>query len=408
MDTSFIDLINEDNLSKISIDENLISIFKKAMRNFQTYFNYMGYTKTRDYEKFFSKYLTTRYTTQKLSIINKSIYTNDDYMGLFLQDKRKIIIDTSSELTNTEILSTFIHEFIHFLVFFGCRDKQIKGNVIDNPFIDEALTEMLKMKILPYTKVSYLPLIVMVNFWLLVNNKNLDFNMFLNEGNFYEIDSNLKELLDMYYKEYVVNYYGYDSNYDILNNLYKKIQRNIINSLNIDIKNIDEYANIIKIISNRPLKDNDYMNKFYKKIENNICDKLNIRLDIKNKFMFYLKEYRIVLENIFRLKDYYNIEFIMDKSKYEIINNKLYIDNQFIKQIKSIVFTLKDNTKLKINLNDINISKIINAKDNYKNNLINRKNVILDILNYLKYINDLEIVSSNDELNKSCKIFMKK
>ena len=55
-DTSFIDLINEDNLSKINIDENLISIFKNAMKNFQTYFNYMGYTKTRDYEKFFSKY----------------------------------------------------------------------------------------------------------------------------------------------------------------------------------------------------------------------------------------------------------------------------------------------------------------------------------------------------------------
>ena len=47
-DTSFIDLIKEENLSKIKIDKELIPIFIKAMKLFQKHFNRMGYTSTRN------------------------------------------------------------------------------------------------------------------------------------------------------------------------------------------------------------------------------------------------------------------------------------------------------------------------------------------------------------------------
>ena len=40
----------------------------------------------------------------------------------------------------------------------------------------------------------------MLNFWLLINDKKINFNMLLNDCDFYEIDSKLNELFKQYYE----------------------------------------------------------------------------------------------------------------------------------------------------------------------------------------------------------------
>lgn len=51
-DKSFIDLLTEENLSKIDIDSRLVDSFKRVTDKLQTYFNANGYTSQRDYKKF--------------------------------------------------------------------------------------------------------------------------------------------------------------------------------------------------------------------------------------------------------------------------------------------------------------------------------------------------------------------
>ena len=51
-DKSFIDLLTEENLSKIDIDPRLIDCFKRVTDKLQTYFNANGYTSQRDYKNF--------------------------------------------------------------------------------------------------------------------------------------------------------------------------------------------------------------------------------------------------------------------------------------------------------------------------------------------------------------------
>ena len=48
-DTSFIDLLREENLSRINIDPRLIDAFKNVMKNIQLYFNEKGYSSEREY-----------------------------------------------------------------------------------------------------------------------------------------------------------------------------------------------------------------------------------------------------------------------------------------------------------------------------------------------------------------------
>ena len=57
-DKSFLNLITDENMSKINIDPRLIESFKRVMNTIQEYFNANGYTEQRDYQAFFNEYLS--------------------------------------------------------------------------------------------------------------------------------------------------------------------------------------------------------------------------------------------------------------------------------------------------------------------------------------------------------------
>lgn len=68
-DTSFIDLLREENLSRINIDPRLIDAFKNVMKNIQLYFNEKGYSSEREYAKLFNDYILTQDTAKKMSFV---------------------------------------------------------------------------------------------------------------------------------------------------------------------------------------------------------------------------------------------------------------------------------------------------------------------------------------------------
>ena len=145
-DKSFIDLISDKNINKMSIDERLIPYFKKMMKYMGKYFNYMGYTKERNYKEFFDKYLLHPYYKLLIQCNNKP--NNKACDGYFSYSENKLVI--SEELLKEsigDILGVFTHEFIHFLVVDNIKNK---NEFLTNYYsINEAMTEILKNRIFP-------------------------------------------------------------------------------------------------------------------------------------------------------------------------------------------------------------------------------------------------------------------
>ncbi|MBQ8891496.1 MAG: hypothetical protein IJ068_01360 [Bacilli bacterium] len=381
-DTSFIDLTRGENLSKIKMDEELIPIFKRAMINFQKHFNRMGYTSTRNYKEFFDKYLIGRYPIRNISIEFNKLHKPLDCMGIYYRDKRKIIINRNYEKEPQILLDIFTHEFIHFLVHHYVYDKQIEDNITMIPFFDEALTEMLKTEILPYTFKSYFSLIKMVNFWSIINDKKIDMNLFL-KGKIEGIDSNLIE---------IINDYEYDGLDDYENKFYVNIQRYIINQVNINITNLKEYEKLIEKTAKRPSSDIYFMNKFYKQLERNMFFNLQIYdKSIQKRFSFYLKEYRLIIETLAKRKFNGTLNLNIDDEFYEIDKRGIvYKDEQFYKQIKRIKLPIneKNVNYFEKQIKDIDFNKIALRDEKLKKELINKKERIESILKYLKFISD--------------------
>lgn len=413
MDNSFLYLTTNENINKIKIDKKLIPAFKKTMRNFQEYFNYMGYTDTRDYNDFFKKYIISQKSIDNIKIQCNNKPIKNDATGLYNYYKNKITINSSLLDSPKEVLDSLTHEFIHFLVMHNVRNNKIENSIIDEQYLNEPITEMLKMKILPLSYQSYYPEILMIKFCLLMNNKILDFKDFLNEGKFYDIEFEFKELLRIYWDSLSELEHITDA---LKNKNYINIQRYLIDNINIfNINNIEEYELLISKLAKRPVKDIIYMNKFYKKIEYRLCNKFNINDKYRNKYLIYLKKYRELLEilyndNNFKFKD----TFYYYCCKYEIDSRRnVYVDNEFDDKatglvlegdndLYKIVFKRNNLGKIKLSNNKLPISKT-RYKLGYnkrKELMIKHKEYLNSILYYLKFINDNEIIIDNDLLLK--------
>ena len=411
-DTSFIDLLKEENLSKIKIDQRLIPTFIESIKYFQEYFNYMGYTNSRNYKEFFDKYLISRYSYSNLSIVCNKKPSRSDCKGYYSYSKNEIIIDESLLNSKVETLDTFVHEFIHFLV--GRHIKNVnEDNITTNTFIDEGLTEMLKMQILPLTDMSYVPQIKLIKYFLILKDKQVNFNDFL-QGKFYDIDNNLEEKMADYLSSIDTSEHIYDARENVH---YVDIQRYMIKSLEIDIESIEDYELLVNKLSKRPVEDIYFMNKYYKKIDNYLSDKFNMDdNNIRNRFLMYLKELRNIIEKLNSDKVKYKYTFKYGGEKYQIDNRRnVFIDEIFEKKVK--LLKIDDLTEeVMVNLFDSNIyeknlvlrsgqhlrfKKKIIENNNIKEELIKKKVRLESILKYIKLINDSNIITNNCEINKT-------
>ena len=410
MDNSFLNLTTEENINKIKIDEELIPPFKKIMRNFQEYFNYMGYTNTRDYKEFFDKYILSKYPISNMKfVVNDKPYLRNA-TGLYDYEKSRITIDKSLLDNPTDVVDTFTHEFIHFLVMHNVRKKQLKNTSIDDQYLNEPLTEMLKMKILPLSYQSYKSSILIIKFWLLLNDKELDFNWFLNEGKFYDFDYEFKELFNLYWEMHDETEHILDA---IKNKYFLNMQRYLINSIDIfKINTLEEYELLISKLSKRPSEDIYFMNKYYKKIEYRLCNILNINNKYRNKYLTYLKKYRELIEILsnddnFRFKDtfyYYDCKYQIDDRRNVYINSELDIKGDALEfeddNMNRFRLELQKDKYWNVFLSNkkLPISKTRSRyKYNKRKELINKhKDYIKSILYLIKFINDNEIIEDNE------------
>ena len=360
----------------------------------------MNWTNNRDYKDFFEKYLLHPYS--KLIMKFSSILDQLDCEGYFNYEKKTLVINCNYINDNSKLIDILTHEFTHFLVKNYLVEKNlIKESIYNNTFINEAITEMLKIQILPLTYQSYTSQIAMLKFLLIINNQKLDFEKYLTTGKICYIDSILEELFEEYQNkledddEHIID--------AIDNPSYLKIQRYLIKSLDTNISNIEDYKNIILKISNRPVKDIYFMNKYYKKIENSLCDKLKINdINIRRKFMFYLKEYRKVTEILGNKENFrYAASFKFDGNNYDIDDRRnVFISGQFNNK-RTVLRIGEIDDNIKINLKDINLKELKRKKLKMKEILYLKQQRNLDILNYLNFISD-NLDVNNDKIIKKC------
>ena len=113
MDTSFIDLIRPENLSKINIDNRLIEAFKAAMIRIQEYFN-KNIPEGKDYSEFFNEFLFQESERQLKIIVSDEL--NEGVAGAYSSSKCFIAVRNDYVNIDTISLAHIIcHEFIHFM-----------------------------------------------------------------------------------------------------------------------------------------------------------------------------------------------------------------------------------------------------------------------------------------------------
>lgn len=306
MDKSFIDLLSDDNIKRISIDPRLIVPFKNVMIKMQEYFNANGYTTQRNYKDFFEKFLLSE-IIDKLKIIVDNEPSKIGASGIYRHNNEKQEIHIDERYLNTqEVESTLCHEFIHFLVM---RDLSKTGHydieIKDGGFINEALTEMLTQQIYPNSK-SYKPQVEMLKYANLLTNNVNNFSLFLRG----HVDSRRGATSWLHFYDYVQEYqkkfrdYGFYLN-DAVNDVnYINAQREIImaNLHTHLIRNFEQYTDFINKLNKRVVPDDEWIEDFILKAEKSLSVTYGGTKEIEAFITNKLKEYRSLL----KLKDKYD------------------------------------------------------------------------------------------------------
>ena len=379
-DKSFLELTNEEILSKIKIDPRLREPFKRVMKKMQAYFNANGYTSQRDYKTFFEENLIGK---------DFKIYVSDEpskigALGFYHKAKPCICIDEGL-LESVHLESTLCHEFTHFLVM---NDKSVPSG-----FINEAQTEMFTRQIYP-TSCSYEPQVRMMEFANILTDNANNFSLFLQGG----IDSKrTSSLWNAFYKS--VNLYQnkfantpYKIEEAVKDDSYISAQRSIIsNSIHSHlIKSFDEYEEVLEKLSYAPVKDEEWMNNFITRIEKNIIRNIRDK-KISEITLSKFKEYRDIKNKLSRYTDENNFVIDFNGSKY-IVNRFGEVRDRFTNTLvhKSYtgVFSFGD-TK------SINIKKALDKRDV----LLKQEKELKSFLKGFSYCDEMALTSISDKEN---------
>ena len=315
-DKSFIDLLTEENLSKIDIDPRLIDSFKRVTDKLQTYFNANGYTSQRDYKKFFEEYLF-KDMDSKLRIRVSDEPSKIGAAGLYRHNQgiTEIHID-ETYLNNEETLdSIFCHEFIHFLAMRELDSVEYPDSEIKNGgFINEALTEMLTQQIYPNSN-SYQPQVNMLKFANLLTGNVNNYSLFLRGkvdckggasawNNFYA-SANAYQL-SCADKKFLMRDAINDSNYISAQRCI--IQANISPHL---ISSFGDYRKWVSILQQRPVIDNDFIDKLFTDMDRSLVSNLGLKNENLKDIMYrQLSDYRQISSalSMYDDKDVYEFE----------------------------------------------------------------------------------------------------
>lgn len=321
-DKSFIDLLTEENLSKIDIDPRLIDSFKRVTDKLQTYFNANGYTSQRDYKKFFEEYLF-KDMDSKLRIRVSDEPSKIGASGFYIHNQGITEIHIDETYLNKEetLDQIFCHEFIHFLVMRELDVAEYPDPEIKNGgFINEALTEMLTQQIYPNSN-SYQPQVNMLKFANLLTGNVNNYSLFLRgkvdckggasawknffaSANAYQLSCADKNFL----MRDAIN----DPNY--INAQRCIIQANISPHL---ISSFSDYRKWLSILQQRPVIDNDFIDKLFTGMDRSLVSNLGLRNENLKDIMYrQLSDYRQISSalSMYDDKDVYEFEIAGHKA----------------------------------------------------------------------------------------------
>lgn len=315
-DKSFIDLLTEENLSKIDIDPRLVDSFKRVTDKLQTYFNANGYTSQRDYKKFFEEYLF-KDMDSKLRIRVSDEPSKIGAAGFYIHNQgiTEIHID-ETYLNDEEYLDqVFCHEFIHFLVMRGLDSVEYPDPEIKNGgFINEALTEMLTQQIYPNSN-AYQPQVNMLKFANLLTGNVNNYSLFLRGkvdckggasawNNFFaSANAYQRSCVD---KKFLMKDAINDSNYISAQRCI--IQANISSHL---ISSFSDYRKWVSILQQRPVPDNDFIDKLFTDMDRSLVSNLGLKNENLKDIMYrQLSDYRQISSalSMYDGKDVYEFE----------------------------------------------------------------------------------------------------
>lgn len=315
-DKSFINLLSDENLSKIDIDSRLTASFKRVIDKLQTYFNANGYTSQRDYKNFFEEYLLKN-ADSKLRMMVSNEPSKIGAAGFYRHRQGVAEIHIGEEyLEYDELLdSIFCHEFIHFLAMRGLDEIEYPDLEIKNGgFINEALTEMLTQQIYPNSN-SYQPQVDMLKFANLLTGNVNNYSLFLRG----KVDckggasswNNFFASANAYQKSWRDK--GFSMSQAINDPDYIKAQQYIIQA-NIKshlISSFDDYKKWFSILQQRPIQDNEFIDKLFIDMGISLLNNLGLRNENLKEMMYQkLLEYRQIPSalSMYDGKDVYEFE----------------------------------------------------------------------------------------------------
>lgn len=280
--TPFLNLLKEENLSKIKIDKELIPVFKIVVAKISEYFLEHDLMGVRNWDSFFNQYILMN-NEQSLEIFCGSISEDKNCgAGEYSKDQNKIAVCKMDGSTFDSLCSTLCHEFIHFLVMSDSNSLQAK--LSDSSFFNEGMTELLTMQIMnDGLRSSYFHEVNMVEFYCLLAKDKDPFTYFLNDKFYFEDDIyapiNLINSTDRFQQD--------NSLASML-----EIQRNLISGAleEYNVLNFDDYLHLITKLNHRPYYDKDYMDGVFERITDRYLDSCSLEGDRQ-----MLKQYLLTL-----------------------------------------------------------------------------------------------------------------
>ena len=290
VDNPFLDLLKEQNLTKIKIDKELIPFFKIVISKISDYFSQNNLINVKDWKSFFNSFLLTN-NNEQIYIKLGSIGENVEPIGGEYSKEKKVIAINQINSNSDMLCSSLCHEFIHFLVMHDSNSFNAK--VSDSSFFNEGLTEYLSCLIMGRgSNSNYFRELEMAEFYSKITKNSLAFflnNQFAFSDNYYT-PSNLIRSSEKFQN---------DKRLDSYLNMQREIINRGLDDYNID--SFEDFVNIVTIINQRPRFDGEYIDYIFKKVVdkfiakmnlselqiNNVSDKLIKFCKISNKYQLY-------------------------------------------------------------------------------------------------------------------------
>ena len=281
LDNPFLDLLKEQNLTKIKIDKELIPFFKIVIAKLSDYFLRNNLISVKDWKSLFHTYLLTE-NNKQLHIKFGNFENMGELRGLYNQRNSEILIKPNMD--SDELCEILCHEFIHFLVHL---DSTYLGWKPTEAFIlNEGLTQLLTNEIFNLTENNtYSKEVLLAQIYCELSRDKEPMRHFLCDKFTFNDESDIQNI--------GIRSKYYENTED--KHAYRDVQKYVIRS-SIDINSIDSipaYISLVNILNKRLDCDFEYINSLFDEIADNLASKIekdeNRRETFKKKLIVFQK-----------------------------------------------------------------------------------------------------------------------